>query len=141
MCTAVPSPRKRKAPTERLPLPMSAKKQLFTSDPASEINITSSAVKSSDEIFPSTSGANKTKELNISVESNVEMDQGKKVEDLKARLLQAEMELLNLQKKNGELERKITKNKQHQETSFIFSRLFQVRMLAFTLAFPIMLLS
>ena len=30
---SVPSPRKRKAPTERLLLPVSSKKQLFTSDP------------------------------------------------------------------------------------------------------------
>ena len=55
---SVPSPRKQKAPTERLPLPVPSKEQLFTSDPASEINIASSAVESSDEIFPTASGAN-----------------------------------------------------------------------------------
>ena len=89
---SIPSPRKRKAPTERLPLPipLSSKKRLFTSDTSSEINIASSAVESSTEIFPSTSGGNETDEPDISVESNVEMDQGKKVEDLEARLLQSE---------------------------------------------------
>ena len=78
---SVPSPRKRKAPTERLPLPipLSSEKHLFTSDTSSEINIASSA-------FPSTSGGNETNEPDISVESNVEMDQRKKVGDLEARL-------------------------------------------------------
>ena len=114
---SIPSPRKRKAPTERLPLPipLSSKKRLFTSDTSSEINIASSAVESSNEIFPSTSGGNETDEPDISVESNVEMDQGKKVEDLEARLLQSEKE---------ELERKIIENKQHQET--LSSRLFSL---------------
>ena len=121
---SVSSPRKRKAPTERLPLPVSSKKQLFTSDPASEVNIASSAVESSDEIFPSTSGANELNEPDISVESNVEMDQGKKVEDLEARLLEAEKDLSSLRKKNDELERKITENEQHQET--MSSRIFSL---------------
>lgn len=114
---SIPSPRKRKAPTERLPLPipLSLKKRLFTSDTSSEINIASSAVESSNEIFPSTSGGNETDEPDISVESNVEMDQGKKVEDLEARLLQSEKE---------ELERKIIENEQHQET--LSSRLFSL---------------
>ena len=123
---SIPSPRKRKAPTERLPLPipLSLKKRLFTSDTSSEINIASSAVKSSNEIFPSTSGGNETNEPDISVESNVEMDQGKKVEDLEARLLQSEKELAILRKKNEELERKIIENEQHQET--LSSRLFSL---------------
>ena len=52
---SVPSPRKRKAPTERLPLPIplslhKSKKHSFTSDTASEI-IAFSAVESSNEIF------------------------------------------------------------------------------------------
>ncbi|CAH3170887.1 unnamed protein product [Porites lobata] len=127
---SIPSPRKRKAPTERLPLPipLSSKKRLFTSDTSSEINIASSAVESSNEIFPSTSGGNETNEPgnetdepDISVESNVEMDQGKKVEDLEARLLQSEKELAILRK---ELERKIIENEQHQET--LSSRLFSL---------------
>ena len=86
---SIPSPRKRKAPTERLPLPipLSSQKHLFTSNTSSEINIASSAVESSNEIFPSTSGVNETNKPDISVESNVEMDQGKKVKDLEARLL------------------------------------------------------
>ena len=88
---------------------------MFTPDTSSEINIASSAVESSNEIFPSTSGGNETDEPDISVESNVEMDQGKKVEDLEARLLQSEKE---------ELERKIIENKQHQET--LSSRLFSL---------------
>ena len=88
---------------------------MFTSDTSSEINIASSAVESSTEIFPSTSGGNETDEPDISVESNVEMDQGKKVEDLEARLLQSEKE---------ELERKIIENEQHQET--LSSRLFSL---------------
>ena len=69
---SIPSPRKRKAPTERLPLPipLSSKKRLFTSDISSEINIASSAVESANEIFPSTSGGNETNEPDISVESN-----------------------------------------------------------------------
>ena len=123
---SVPSTRKRKAPTERLPLPVSSKKQLFTSDPASEINrITSSAVESLDEIFPSTcSGANETNEPDISVESNVEMDQRKKGKDPEARLLEAEKEFSSLRKKNDELDRKITENEQHQET--MSSRLFSL---------------
>ena len=123
---SIPSPRKRKAPTERLPLPipLSSKKRLFTSDTSSEINIASSAVESSTEIFPSTSGGNETDEPNISVESNVEMDQGKKVEDLETRLLQSEKELAILRKKNEELERKIIENEQHQET--LSSRLFSL---------------
>ena len=121
---SVPSPRKRKAPTERLPLPipLSSKKHLFTSDSSSEINIASSAVKSLNEIFLIASGGNETNEPDISVESNVEMDQRKKVEDLEARLLRSEKELAILQKKNKELERKITENEQHQET--MSSRLF-----------------
>ena len=121
---SVPSPRKRKAPTERLPLPipLSSKKHLFTSDTSSEINIASSAVESSSEIFPSTSGGNETNEPDISVESNVEMDQRKKVEDLEARLLRSQKELAILRKKNEELERKITENEQHQEA--MSSRLF-----------------
>ena len=122
---SIPSPRKRKAPTERLPLPipLSSKKHLFTSNTSSEINITSSAVESSNEIFPSASGGNQTNEPDISVESNVEMDQGKKVKDLEARLVQSEKELAILRKKNEELERKITENEQHQETmsSHLFS--------------------
>ena len=121
---SVPSPRKRKAPTERLPLPVSSKKQLFTSDSASEINIASSAVESSDEILPCTSAANKLNEPDISVESNLEMDQGKKVEDLEARLLEAEKDLSSLRQKNDELERKITENEQHQET--MSSRIFSL---------------
>ena len=70
---SIPSPRKRKAPTERLPLPipLSSKKRLFTSDMSSEINIASSAVESSNEIFPSTSGGNETNEPNISVEKRL----------------------------------------------------------------------
>ena len=123
---SIPSPRKRKAPTERLPLPipLSLKKRLFTSDTSSEINIASSAVESSNEIFPSTSGGNETDEPDISVESNVEMDQGKKVEDLEATLLQSEKKLAILRKKNEELERKIIENEQHQET--LSSRLFSL---------------
>ena len=105
-------------------MPVSSKKQLFTSDPASEINIASSAVESSDEIFPSTSGANETNEPDISVESNVEMDQQKKVEDLEARLLEVHKEFSSLRKKNDELDRKITENQQHQET--MSSRLFSL---------------
>lgn len=123
---SIPSPRKRKAPTERLPLPipLSSKKHLFTSNTSSQINIASSAVESSNEIFPSTSGGNETNEPDISVESNVEMDQGKKVEDVEAELLQSEKELAILRKKNEELERKITENEQHQET--MSSRLFSL---------------
>ena len=70
---SIPSPRKRKAPTERLPLPipLSSKKRLFTSDTSSEINIASSAVESSNEIFPSTSGGNETNEPDISVEKRL----------------------------------------------------------------------
>ena len=70
---SIPSPRKRKAPTERLPLPipLSLKKRLFTSDTSSEINIASSAVESSNEIFPSTSGGNETNEPDISVEKRL----------------------------------------------------------------------
>ncbi|PFX25307.1 hypothetical protein AWC38_SpisGene10081 [Stylophora pistillata] len=74
------------------------------------------AIESSKEIFPSASGGNQTNEPDISVESNVEMDQGKKVEDLEARLLQSEKELAILREKNEELKRKITEKKQHQET-------------------------
>ena len=95
---------------------------MFTSDSSSEINITSSAVKSLNEIFPSASGGNETNESDISVESNVEMDQRKKVEDLEARLLRSEKELAILQKRNKELERKITENEQHHEA--MSSRLF-----------------
>ena len=144
---SIPSPRKRKAPTERLPwpIPLSSKKQLFTSDTSSEINIASLAVESSNEIFPSTSGGNETNEPDISVESNVEMDQGKTVEDLEVRLLQSEKELAILRKKNEELERKIIENEQHQET--MSSRLFSLDRFKsnadvnFLLAFLIMLLS
>ena len=89
-----------------------------------KLTYASSAVESSDEIFPSTRGANETNEPDISVESNVEMDQGKKVEDLEVRLLEAEKELSSLRKKNDELERKITENEQHQET--MSSRIFSV---------------
>ena len=74
---------------------LSSKKHL-----SSEINIASSAVESSNEIFASTSGVNETNKPDISVESNMEMDQGKKVEDLEARLLQSEKELAILRKKN-----------------------------------------
>ena len=63
-------------------------------------------------------------EPDISVESNVEMDQRKKVEDLEARLLEAEKELSSLLKKNDALDRKITENEQHQET--MSSRLFSL---------------
>ena len=78
---------KRKAPSERLPLPipLTSKKRLFTSDTPSEINIASSAVESSNEIFPSTIGGNQTNEPDINVESSVEMDKGKKFEDAEAR--------------------------------------------------------
>ena len=70
---SIPSPRKRKAPTERLPLPipLSSKKRLFTSHTYAEINIASSAVESSNEIFPSTSGGNETNEPGISVEKRL----------------------------------------------------------------------
>ena len=47
-------------------------------DTSSEINIASSAVESSNEIFPSTSEGNETNEPDISVESNVEMDGSRK---------------------------------------------------------------
>ena len=62
------------------------------------------------------------------------------------RLLEAEKEFSSLQKKNDELDRKITENEQHQETMSvpvyflsIVSSLMQ--MLTFILAFPIMPLS
>ena len=45
----------------------------------------------------------------------MEVDQGKKLEDLEARLLEAEKDLSS-RKKNDELERKITENEQQQET-------------------------
>ena len=91
-----------------MPLPITlsslkSKKHLFRSDTALETTITSSAVESSNEIFPSTSGRNETNEPDISVKSNVEMDQKKKVEVLEARFLQSEKELSILQKKNNEL--------------------------------------
>ena len=64
------------------------------------------------------------RDSDISVESNVEMDQGKKVEDLEATLLQSEKKLVILRKKNEELERKIIENEQHQKT--LSSRLFSL---------------
>ena len=121
---SIPSQGKEKHQLKGCLCRLSSKKHLFTSNTSSEINIASSAVESSNEIFPSTSGGNETNEPNISVERNVELDQGKKVKDLEARLLQSEKELAILRKKNKELERKVTESKQHQET--ISSHLFSL---------------
>ena len=54
-----------------MPIPLSSKKRLFTSDTSSEIKIASSAVDSSNEIFPTTSGGNETNEPDISVEKRL----------------------------------------------------------------------
>ena len=54
-----------------MPIPLSSKKRLFTSDTSSEIKIVSSAVESSNKIFPTTSGGNETNEPDISVEKRL----------------------------------------------------------------------
>ena len=116
-----------------------SKKQLFTFGPASEINIGSLAVESSNEIFPSTSGANKTNEPDISIESNVEMDQGKKVEDLKARLLhllkRGFSRMMNWRER---LPKTNSTRRQCLPVYFLSIVSSPMQMLAFILAFPIM---
>ena len=54
-----------------MPIPLSSKKRLFTSNTSSEIKIASSAVESSNEIFPTTRGGNETNEPDISVEKRL----------------------------------------------------------------------
>ena len=97
---SVPSPRKRKAPTERTPLPSSsrAKKQLIRPDKISETE-TPQAIPQ-DSQCKTTSTNSESRNIN---ETWNPVKERKQIEDLEVKLLQAQGELTNLHEGHSEL--------------------------------------
>ena len=118
---SVPSPRKRKAPTERTPLPSSSrvKKQLITPDKISETE-TPQAIPQ-DSQCKTTSTNSESRNIN---ETWNPVDERKQIEDLEVKLLQAQGELTNLREGHSELKRKLAERERQLEA--VSSRLLSL---------------
>ena len=118
---SVPSPRKRKAPTERTPLPSSsrAKKQLIRPDKISETE-TPQAIPQ-DSQCKTTSTNSESRNIN---ETWNPVEERKQIEDLEVKLLQAQGELTNLHEGHSELKRKLAERERQLEA--VSSRLFSL---------------
>ena len=121
---SVPSPRKRKAPTERVSLNISvpAKKRLSTStSEASAETVDLGATVPAETVHIDS-------ECHLEISSmdsgTSEMDHKKQIEELEVQLLQAQQELTSLRLENSELKRKLAKSASQQEE--ISSRLFSL---------------
>ena len=139
-----PSPKKRKAPTERQPLP--AKKQLLAednshrSDQSASVNSEAQETVEMSACEPSTSFEDdtcKTPDLERQI-----AEQSTKIGELEEKLKQAESEINNLRRENIELNEKLAEcERQQKEMS---SRLFCVDRfttdgdISFTLVCPVM---
>lgn len=122
-----PSPKKRKAPTERKPLPVKKKLQLaeeisFDSSPSASVNNEEEVVEEFVEISanePSTSLELDPPDLERKI-----AEQSQKIAELEEKLKQSEDEINNLRRENTELNEKLAEcERQQQEIS---SRLFCV---------------
>ena len=122
-----PSPKKRKAPTERKPLPVKKKLQLaeeisFDSSPSASVNNEEEVVEEFVEISanePSTSLELDPPDLERKI-----AEQSQKIAELEEKLKQSEDEINNLCRENTELNEKLAEcERQQQEIS---SRLFCV---------------
>ena len=122
-----PSPKKRKAPTERKPLPVKKKLQLaeeisFDSSPSASVNNEEEVVEEFVEISanePSTSLELDPPDLERKI-----AEQSQKIAELEEKLKQSEDEINNLRRENTELKEKLAEcERQQQEIS---SRLFCV---------------
>lgn len=124
---SVPSPRKRKAPTERI-LSGSSKKQLFMSDEhASSSNMEVESVlvvESPREPEASSSINSESKETSEPVFNSKPSSSGqmKQIKELEAQLLIAQQELTSLRLENTELKRKLAESTSQQEA--MSSRIF-----------------
>ena len=121
---SVPSPRKRKAPTERVSLNISvpAKKRLSTStSEASAETVDLGATVAAETVHIDS-------ECHLEISSmdsgTSEMDHKKRIEELEVQLLQAQQELTSLRLENSELKRKLAESASQQEE--ISSRLFSL---------------
>ena len=122
-----PSPKKRKAPTERKPLPVKKKLQLaeeisFDSSPSASVNNEEEVVEEFVEISanePSTSLELDPPDLERTI-----AEQSQKIAELEEKLKQSEDEINNLRRENTELKEKLAEcERQQQEFSL---RLFCV---------------
>ena len=113
-----PSPKKRKAPTERHPLP--EKKKLLTEDNSASVNNEVQETIEMSASEPSTSleeDTCKTPDLERQID-----EQSTKIGELEEELREAESEISNLRRENTELNEKLAEcERQQKETS---SRLF-----------------